>query len=332
MELTHFSYTDENAINSNCNPREDESKLGEKVSYGPDWKASSVRFVVLGIQESIGVKANLGVTGTHTAWGTFLRSFLNVQHTDKLNGSNIHILGAFDFATLTEENASIDDYRKATEQIDDFVYPAIEEIVKAGKIPVVIGGSHANAYPLTKGVYAGKHNKPIHVINMDAHADFRRKEGRHSGNPFRFAKEAKFMGKYSILGLHENYNSQSMLNEMAQYKDIHYYFWEDIFLRNKITFEQALQDLIEMSQGNSCGIELDLDSIEGVLSSAMGPTGFSSLQARQFAYQCGHRTQAAYLHLCEASAELENGLKSATNGKLLSYLATDFIKGVSERN
>ncbi|MBK6263703.1 formimidoylglutamase [Marivirga sp. S37H4] len=331
MELKYFHYADQQTINTHCNSREGESKLGETVSFGINWKVAQAQFVVLGIQESIGVKANLGIAGTHSAWDAYLSSFLNVQHTDRLNGSNIHILGAFDFSAFADINASVNDYREATEKMDEQVFPVIEEIIAAGKTPIIIGGSHANAYPIIKGAFLGKNRKPIHVINMDAHADFRRKEGRHSGNPFRFAKEAGFMEKYTMLGLHENYNSQAMLTDMAKHKDIHHYFWEDIFLRNKISFDDAFQDLVEITQG-SCGIELDLDSVEGVLSSAMSPSGFSSTQARQFAYRCGRQTEATYLHLCEASSQLENSLSSGTTGKLLSYLVTDFIKGVSEKN
>nr|WP_233167177.1 arginase family protein [Pedobacter sp. ASV2] len=31
------------------------------------------------------------------------------------------------------------------------VFPIIEKIVAAGKVPIVIGGGHNNAYPIIKG-------------------------------------------------------------------------------------------------------------------------------------------------------------------------------------
>jgi formiminoglutamase len=329
MDIDHFQFFKEEILDQYLKPREGEIKIGEKISFGKDFTKSTARFVLLGIEESIGVKGNLGVSGTHTAWNAFLKAFLNIQHTDKLTGKNIHLLGNFNFQSLAENAHSVDDFRALVPQIDEAVYPIIKEISEAGKIPIVIGGSHANAFPIIKGVSSAK-NQAINVMNLDAHADFRALEGRHSGNPFSTAKSDGYLADYSILGLHENYNSQNMLDEMARHKGIRYYFWEDIYLRKKISFEEALDDFINLNQKHSCGIELDMDSIASVLSSAMTPAGFSTAEARYYAYQCGHHLQSTYLHICEAATELETGQKDGSTGKLLTYLVSDFMKGVIE--
>lgn len=326
MEINHFHYFEKQSLNTYLKPREGETKIGEKISYGNDFNNSATRFVLLGIEESIGVKGNLGVSGTHTAWDSFLKAFLNIQHNLKLNGESIHLLGNFNFQEFADNAKSVKDFRGLVPYIDDAVYPLIQEISAAGKIPIIIGGSHANAFPIIKGVSKSK-NTAINVINLDAHADFRALEGRHSGNPFSTAKAGGFMEDYSILGLHENYNSQNMLDEMAKHKGIRYYFWEDIYLRKKITFEAALDDFIQLNQNKACGIELDMDSIEGVLSSAMTPSGFTTTEARYYAYKSGHNLHPVYFHICEAATELESGLKDNSTGKLLSYLVSDFVKG-----
>lgn len=330
MDINHFHFFEKKDLNSYLKPREGESKIGEKISYGTDFKNSTAKFILLGIEESIGVKGNLGVAGTHTAWDSFLKAFLNIQHTLKLNGESIHLLGKFNFQQLADNAKSTEDFRQLVPVMDDAVYPLIQEISKAGKIPIVLGGSHANAFPIIKGVSLAKNNS-INVINLDAHADFRALEGRHSGNPFSTAKAEGFMADYSILGLHENYNSQNMLEEMAKHRGIRYYFWEDIFLRRKISFKDALADFIQLNQNKNCGIELDMDSIEGVLSSAMTPSGFTPTEARYYSYQTAHNLHPAYFHICEAATELESGLKDNSTGKLLSYLVSDFVKGVAER-
>lgn len=330
MDINHFHFFKEKALTNYLKPREGETKIGEKITYGSDFKNSAAKFILLGIEESIGVKGNLGVSGTHTAWDTFLKAFLNIQHTLKLNGENIHLLGNFNFQELADNAKSVKDFRELVPIIDDAVFPLIQEISATGKIPIVIGGSHSNAYPIIKGVSLAKNNA-VNIMNLDAHADFRALEGRHSGNPFSTAKAEGFMADYSILGLHENYNSQNMLDEMAKHKGIRYYFWEDIYLRKKITFEDALADFMQLNQNKACGIELDMDSIEGVLSSAMTPSGFISTEARYYSYQTGHNLLPAYFHICEAACELETGLKDNSTGKLLSYLVTDFMKGVIER-
>lgn len=329
MDINHFHFFEEQDLNSYLKPREGETKVGEKIAYGNDFKNSTAKFILLGIEESIGVKGNLGVSGTHTAWDAFLKAFLNIQHTLKLNGESIHLLGNFNFQELAKNANSAEDFRKLVPVIDGAVFPVIQEISVTGKIPIVIGGSHANAFPIIKGVSKAK-NTAINVINLDAHADFRALEGRHSGNPFSTAKAEEFMAAYSILGLHENYNSQNMLDEMAKHKGIRYYFWEDIYLRKKITFEDALNDFIQLNQNKACGIELDMDSIEGVLSSAMTPSGFTTTESRYYAFKSGHNLHPAYFHICEAATELETGLKSKSTGKLLSYLVSDFVKGITE--
>ncbi|PTB92073.1 arginase [Marivirga lumbricoides] len=330
MDVKHFKFIERESLNRICKPRKGETKLGETIPIGSEFTQSTAKFVVIGIQESIGVKANLGIGGTHSAWQAFLASFLNIQDTHKLHGEKIHLLGTFDFAPIVKEAGSAEDFRQLVPLMDEAIAPLIEAIVAAHKIPVIIGGSHANAYPIIKGVSAAK-KQAISVINLDAHADFRPLEGRHSGNPFSTAKKEGVLADYCILGLHENYNSQNMLSEMDQQKGIHYYFWEDIYLRKKITFEAALQDFLQLTTQNQCGIELDTDSIAGVLSSAKTPSGFSTNEARYYAYQCAHQLLPSYFHVCEAAAELETGQKDSGTGKLLSYLVSDFIKGIMEK-
>lgn len=329
MDLAYFNHIDTTTINQYLNQRTGETKLGQKIRYGHDFTYTDAQFVVLGISESIGVKGNLGIAGTHTAWESFMKSFVNVQHTKKLNTEQIMLLGYFDFQALYDDCDHIDDYRKATEKIDELVYPLIQEITAAGKTPIIIGGSHANAYPIIKGASLG-FNKAISAINLDAHADFRALEGRHSGNPFSYAYQKNFLAKYAVIGLHENYNAQNMLNEMDQ-NSIAYVSWEDIYLRNKTDLPTIVKKYIKAYAAFPCGIELDLDAIQNTLSSAMGPSGFSVTEARQYAYLAAQHNNAAYLHLCEGSAQLENGHENSTTGKLLTYLATDFIKGYLEK-
>ena len=48
-------------------------------------------------------------------------------------------------------------YRHAVHTIDEEVEPLIKLITAAGKIPIVVGGGHNNAYPLIKGAAKGLH-------------------------------------------------------------------------------------------------------------------------------------------------------------------------------
>jgi formiminoglutamase len=299
--------------------RAGETKLGERIAT--DWQNPTVQYVLLGIEEDIGVRVNQGIGGTHTAWQSFLSAFANIQSTDLLRGDEIGIFGYFNFDDLK------DDVRPETvEVIDNEVAAAIQQIVAFGKIPIVIGGGHNNAYPILKGCALAK-KQAINAINLDAHADFRPKEGRHSGNGFRYAYEEGYLKKYAIIGLHQNYNAQSMINALRSNPDAWFCFWEEIFLEEKLTFKEAISTAISFTHHSPTGIELDIDSIENVLSSAMSSCGVSATQARQYVYAAAQHPNVAYLHLCEAATQLANGAQNPSTGKLLSYLVSDFVKG-----
>lgn len=316
--LKTYQQTDLNAI---IKTRMGETKLGERINL--NWQANEVKFVLLGIAEDIGVQVNRGIGGTQTAWNSFLNAFLNIQSTKVLSGNEIGIYGCLFFDDLKINSESV-------ETIDNEVVKAISEIISFGKIPVIVGGGHNNAYPIIKGVSQTK-KQAINAINLDAHSDFRVKEGRHSGNGFRYAFDEGFLQKYALIGLHENYNSQAIIDEISQNPCIQFSFWEDIFLREKVTFKEAILQTIEFTKSNPTGIELDLDCVENVLSSAMTPCGISPTQARQYIHQTSTLTNVAYLHICEGATQLSTGQESTLTGKLISYLVSDFMKAFNEK-
>ena len=90
---------------------------------------------------------------------------------------------------------------------------------------------------------------------------------------------------------------------------------------------QAVAHATSFTDDTLCGIELDLDAVAGVLSSAQSKVGISPVQARQYVQYAAADTKAAYLHISEGAVQLTNGEKDAGTGKLISYLVSDFIKG-----
>jgi formiminoglutamase len=78
--------------------------------------------------------------------------------------------------------------------------------------------------------------------------------------------------------------------------------YEDIFIHEKRSFIQAVAHAIDFTEDGFTGIELDLDSIENVLSSAIRLVGISAQQARQYVSLCAASTKSCvYLHLCEGA-------------------------------
>ena len=349
--MKHFKFYGKNDVVSLTKRRRFETKLGERIQFlkAGDWpevmQQSSAKYVLVGIPEDIGVQANQGTGGADTNWYPFLHVFLNIQSNDFCSGEDILLLGHFDFGDLKylieshayNDQEKTDAYRHAVITIDDEVERLMKAIAADGKIPIVIGGGHNNAYPLLKGVSKGLMKTgqiplaQLNAINLDAHTDYRTMEGRHSGNAFRYAESDGYLGKYSIIGIHENYISQNVLADIQFNPFIQYTSYEDIFLREKKNFIQAVAQAVDFSADTYTGIELDMDCIQNVLSSACTPSGINVLQARQFVtYAAGH-TKAAYLHISEAASQLSDGRKDESAGKLLSYFVSDFVKGINER-
>jgi len=347
MNLAHFKIYTKQDILSLVRLRRFETKLGERVNVLMDAndivdsiKDLTAKYVVIGIPEDIGVQANYGTAGAGTAWLSFLQSFLNIQSNDFFEGSEVAVIGHFDFGDmqfLIDKNAhteeeKIEAYRHAVNTIDEEVETLIKLIAAGNKVPIVIGGGHNNAYPLLKGSAKGLHQAQkialpqINCVNLDAHTDYRPAEGRHSGNGFRYAEDDGFMQKYCVIGIHENYLPQNVWMDIVNNPFIDCITFEDIFIHEKRSFRQAVSHAIEFTDDNYTGVELDLDSIENVLSSACSPSGIHVIHARQYINLCAAHVKAAYLHICEGATKLSSGNANDSTGKLISYLVSDFVK------
>ncbi len=311
FKFTHFT---REKINSLTSSRQGETKLGETISSDP----SKAKYLILGISEDIGPQSNGGFPGSTTAFSAFLKRFLNIQSNQFLSGQSIAILGEI---TALASFESMEQGRSAVAELDEFVVSILKPYVEKGMIPIVIGGGHNNAYPLIKTV-SQTLNQPIRVVNFDPHADFRPLEGRHSGNPFSYAFHDGFMDFYAIMGLHQSYNSQFILDELVKHQMLCSFF--DDYLVGKAGFEQDLEAFASRIQSAPFGIELDMDSIAYMPSSAFSPSGMTLEQARQYVLKMAQSPNAKYFHLPEAAPK--NPEEEAVVGKALAYLVTDFIK------
>lgn len=306
------------------NQRAGEVKLGEKiltVSNLDEIEKSNAKFVLLGIPEDIGVRANLGIAGTKTAWQAALKSLLNIQSNPFLVGDEILILGHFEIDEPTD--TSLQGLREKVNQIDGLVYPIIQKIVGAGKIPIVIGGGHNNAFPIIAGASIAKGNKKMNVVNIDAHADLRnRAEGRHSGNGFSTAIGSGYLNQYQIFGLQQNYVNQNLPDEIASNPNVTAFYFEDLLLSQKSIVENFSEFTANLQE--PCGLEIDLDSIENVLSSAQTSSGFKLNDVRSILLS--NKKNFTYLHICEGATKMTDGRKDDTTGKTIAYLVSDFLK------
>jgi formiminoglutamase len=335
-----------NETNSLARPRPGEEKIGQNISFAKNQEHliallqdSFRKYVIFGIPEDIGVRANFGRRGAHTAFLPTMESFLNMQSNYFMSGEDIIIAGALFLEDLMKEAEHLNpkipqdlkSLRELTAEIDNRVSNLMKLIVSAGKIPLVIGGGHNNAYGNIKGSSMALES-PINVINCDPHSDFRSLEGRHSGNGFSYAFMEGFMNKYAVLGLHENYNNANALEAFRKNgEQLMHQSFESVFVREELSFNEALRNCISFVSNLPCGIELDLDGISNVPSSAKTSSGLTSIQARRYLHQAALSLNCVYLHIAEAAPVLAHRKADNKTGKLIAYLLSDFIKACNQK-
>lgn len=326
------------------NHRSGEIKFGERMLTVPQGVNLSefiaecpARFVLFGIPEDIGVRANFGRPGAASAWKNAISSIANIQYNSFCKGKELLVLGQLDVQKEMEEVQHLDFHQtgdrkrmnELVEAVDKEVTHLITQLVQVGKIPIAIGGGHNNAYGMIKGTALAK-GQAINAINFDAHSDFRILEGRHSGNGFSYAFEEGFLQQYFIFGLHENYTSKKVLSNLKNLLHrVRFNTYDEIAIRGAKKFETELQNAERFITGAPFGIELDLDAIPNIASSAMTLSGFSVEQARQYVHRFGKHPNASYLHICEGAPELGDEKNQQLVGKLIGYLITDFMKANS---
>lgn len=286
---------------------------------------SKAKFVLFGIPEDIGVRANFGRGGTSGAWEELLAALLNVQDNLFNHPEDLLLLGSVNCKEEEEKASNLEPsdpnfhvkLGELVEKIDLEVSRIVESILKAGKTPIIIGGGHNNAYGNLKGA-ATAMGAAVNALNIDAHTDLRLLEHRHSGNGFSYARNRGYLQKYVVFGLHQNYTPQYIFEEILASEELQFHLFEDLANENKV--EQFIQ-AIEFVGDRKFGLELDCDSMAGFPSSASSPSGFSFQEVREFVKIAANDRNCMYLHLCEASPR-----EGFPIGKALSYLVTDFMR------
>ncbi|MFB6257962.1 MAG: arginase family protein [Flavobacteriales bacterium] len=333
-------------------PRSGETRLWERVHI-PENKETPLRissshpatFVLLGIPEDIGPRANLGKGGADTAWEAFLPKFLNIQENAFGIAERTLLAGKVRTSDLLERSEKLAlgreedvlELRKLTSELDQRVVPVIKSIVAAGKVPVVVGGGHNNAYGNLRGTAEGKReaghlgmDEGVSCLNIDPHADLREMEGRHSGNGFSYAVEEGHLAFYAMLGLHKNYNPTNILQRFENApSSYHPRYFEDILGEKEE--EEALRHALDFlnEHDRPIGLEIDLDAIAGMAVSAETPSGFHENGIRRILKRVLWRNPISYLHLAEGAPENKPGYRDHV-GKYLAFLVSDAIREASD--
>ncbi|GLS82294.1 formimidoylglutamase [Paraferrimonas haliotis] len=263
-------------------------------------RGNGARYALVGINEDIGPRANLGRGGADGAWHAAMLQLLNLQSNQYFDASQLLITGTID-VTEPSTNDSLESLRQAVARLDEQVIETINPIIANGLIPIVIGGGHNNCYGLLKAAHQ-VHGQALNCVNFDPHSDFRPLEGRHSGNGFHYAAAQQLLNRYHIVGLHELKNSQASLDALKQ----HHASWDSyqaLYHHRAKTLEQALSQRVEEYRAltNPLAIEVDLDVINAMPSSARSIATLPLNDVLFGIHQFASLQQVCYLHLAEGA-------------------------------
>ena len=303
--------------------REGERKIGASCFFfSKNWQEEMTtlegKFVLVFVSEDIGPRDNLGKGGSVDATSPVLRALLNVQENQFLCGSQLGVLGT---VMVEPTTGSVQALRDSVADIDQYLQTLFSILYRHHKVPIVVGGGHNNCFPLIQAL--AEVFEPVSVLNIDPHADFRALEGRHSGNGFSYAHAQGALKKYALFGLHQNYNSQTMLSTLAQNPEVFLCtFYDDWLMAEAEEKNHILAQYSRFLETSSVvGFEFDLDSIAHFPTSAQTPSGFSVDEARKLIRFFSKNTSFRYFHLPEGHFEA-----GSVWCKAITYLITDFIK------
>lgn len=323
--------------------RSGEIRFGEKMYTLPKdqdpvayMRECPARFVLFGIPEDIGIRANSGKSNASPAWNVAIAEIANIQHNKFCKGDDILVLGPMDFSDEIKQASALDfsdtqqrlELSALVQRIDKEVAHIIFTIGSCGKIPIIIGGGQNNAYGNIKGMALAL-GKPINAVNFDAKSDFRILEGRHNGNAFHYAYQDGFLKNYFIFGMQENHASKSALKLIKKLKPrVKYATYDAIAIRGKKDFFEQLDKCRAFVNQDAYGIEVDLSAICFSGGSGMAVGGFSVARVRQFVSHMADDPNAAYLHLSEGVVDAAYPEAGPVLGQLIAYLVADFMKAV----
>lgn len=314
-----------------------ESKFGQHVkvlssisNIYDQLKNLDVAYVIFGIPEDVGVFANKEKAGTSKAWEASLKVLLNIQNNPFTKANKVLILGHLDFIREKDAISKLNqdkrkDLKKAQElvsYVDKKVAFLVNQIISAGKKPIIVGGGHNNAYGNIKGTSLAL-NKPINAINFSTRSSFDPIVGRHSNNGFNYAYAEGFLEQYFIFGLHESLISDKQIRTLNRNKNIDYNTFEAIKIKKELKFKTEIEQAKKYIKNSPFGIEINCDAIEPIPSTNKLSYGFNANKTRKFVNHFATHKNAVYLHICDASPIKTNAKKV---GKLISNLILDFIK------
>ncbi len=306
--------------------RPDDPRLGEVVRFwqGGDLGLRAGQAVIMGFPVDEGVRRNQGRIGAARAPAEIRRHLYRLTPADPSTGADLAVSPPFDVGDI-RSGGSLEEAQQALSQV-------VGEVLKAGAVPVVLGGGHETAYGHFLG-YAAL-SSGVGVINIDAHLDVRPMvEGQgHSGSPFRqmleYASRPLNGEKYVCLGCQPQATSKTHYDYVRAHGGV-VYWANDIEGRVVETLTCELHRL--GNSGLPVYVSLDADcvalaNVPGV--SAPNPAGLRGSEILSAARVAGRSTAVTSFDLVELNPAVDVDGHSARWGALAIW---NFLVGFAER-
>lgn len=333
-------------------PRSGEVRLGQTVNCLPEiadvhayhqaiqqaWE-NGQRIAIVGVPESIGPRANLGRGGAEHAFSAALKGLLALQSNPMIADHELLMVGQVQCDDLQQQGDALRNtdsgelalLRELCERLDQRVSQVLLPLFEGGFDVILIGGGHNNAYPLLTALQQAS-GEPVGAVNLDPHADFRAREGRHSGNGFSYAYMDGALAHYHVVGLHEGKNNAESLKQLVDaeftYRSVHELYCTDWTLELEATAAKAEAWHVPL------GVEIDVDALHGVPASAINFNGLPVANAYSLVEKLASLPRTRYLHLAEAAPSLHPAGREAGDmacAQLLSELVLAYLHGFQRR-
>lgn len=301
--------------------RADDPRLGEFVEFwrGQENSLRRGRPVLIGFPQDEGVRRNHGRPGAAEAPHEIRRHLYRLTPWDGAHALDLCFpLDAGDVRMTGELEESQQDLSEV-----------VAGVLRAGGVPIVLGGGHETAYGHYLGYVAAE--RRVGVINIDAHLDVRPlNDGRgHSGTPFRQMLEHPTRPleghHYVCLGAQPAQVSRQHLHYAQQRGCVVH--WADS-LRRELLVEEC-----ERLAAEECQVYVTIDADVVAMSSMPGvsapnPLGLSGPEVIAWARTAGRSPHVASMDVVEVCPPLDRDGQSARWAALAVWY---FLCGLSER-
>jgi len=207
---------------------------------------------------------------------------------------------------------------------------AVQNLLKHGHIPIIIGGSHDLSYANFRGCHGALGN--CGAVNIDSHLDVRDySKYISSGTAYRMLLDQEtLMGAFFVeFGIQEFANSREHL-AYASKRAVQIFTLDKIHSqKNSEAFTKAYR--IACHKTDNVYVSFDLDSVRssdapGV--SAPTPTGLTAEEILECAFIAGTENKTAMIDICELNPNYDVDGHTA---KLAAMIVSNFLAGIANR-